>query len=478
MVIPSRKTSFKDESILVLVLYVFLLAIGIFLCLNIVQTHEEKTDIKLLQNTTKVIGNNFSALIDRDRRHLSSLANILSHYDAYSSVQVLNVLSSPSDSNLISEICILLPNDVVVRQDGQLVNVRGILSYEEESAQGWHITPRTISFFQDYDAVVRHYVPIIKDGKTVAMLYAVINLDHLNSTLADKLLLDDKSQLYVFDGKSGDMLLDTGHQNLQNISILNSLSPDKGESLDVFFNNIKEGKSGNYVFISKRANERFFFHYRPLGVNQWFIAMSRPESEVFVDAIYIRKVLLFFVIFVSVITSAYLFFSYRQWKKNLKLIVEISSIDPTTKLYNRNRLVKDSRFMEANATCPPLVVYVDVNGLHEVNNTQGHKAGDKMLRCVAIALEHNFRKDRIYRIGGDEFFVICRDVYEDSLASKIKKTREELRVHNYEVAVGFAYREDLSNLGEMMSAADASMLEDKRLFYKIKNNDRRMSRNT
>lgn len=88
MVIPSRKTSFKDESILVLVLYVFLLAIGIFLCLNIVQTHEEKTDIKLFQNTTKVIGNNFSVLIDRDRRHLSSLANILSHYDAYSSVQV------------------------------------------------------------------------------------------------------------------------------------------------------------------------------------------------------------------------------------------------------------------------------------------------------------------------------------------------------------------------------------------------------
>ena len=52
------------------------------------------------------------------------------------------------------------------------------------------------------------------------------------------------------------------------------------------------------------------------------------------------------------------------------------------------------------------VVYIDVVGLHEINNHLGHKAGDGMLCAVAGAMQRMFPLADTYRIGGDEFVVL------------------------------------------------------------------------
>lgn len=444
--------------------------------MNIVQDHEEKTDIRILQNSTRIIGNNLSVLMHRDRQYLLSLASILSNYDSYADNRVLSILSSYKDSNLLTEICILLPGDTLIRQDGRLMNVRGILSFDDESAQGIHVTKKTLSFMQEYNFVVRNFVPVIKDGKTVAMLYAIINLEALNQSIPTNLLLDTKTDMYVFDPKNGDLIVDTWHKSLRNINMLYYRAPASGQNLEDVFNNIKEKKGGEYVFFSTKTLKRVYFHYEPLGVNDWYIAMSRPEKEVFGDAIYISHVLYKFAAFASFITAIYILFCFYSWKKNVNFIMELGSIDTTTKLYNRNRLSKDTREITTNENCPPLVVYVDVNGLHEVNNTQGHKAGDKMLRHVAKTLSNAFSSDKLYRIGGDEFFIICTSAYEGQLQSMIEKIKNELRIYHYEIAVGTSYKEQFNSVDEMMSASDESMLADKRAFYKGRN-DRRKCRN-
>lgn len=52
-----------------------------------------------------------------------------------------------------------------------------------------------------------------------------------------------------------------------------------------------------------------------------------------------------------------------------------------------------------------ICVYIDANGLHELNNERGHEAGDLMLRFVAESLMEQFPKGSLYRVGGDEFVV-------------------------------------------------------------------------
>ena len=214
-----------------------------------------------------------------------------------------------------------MPGDTLIRQDGRLMNVRGILSFDDESAQGIHVTKKTLSFMQEYNFVVRNFVPVIKDGKTVAMLYAIINLEALNQSIPTNLLLDTKTDMYVFDPKNGDLIVDTWHKSLRNINMLYYRAPASGQNLEDVFNNIKEKKGGEYVFFSTKTLKRVYFHYEPLGVNDWYIAMSRPEKEVFGDAIYISHVLYKFAAFASFITAIYILFCFYSWKKNVNLIM-------------------------------------------------------------------------------------------------------------------------------------------------------------
>ena len=55
------------------------------------------------------------------------------------------------------------------------------------------------------------------------------------------------------------------------------------------------------------------------------------------------------------------------------------------------------------------VIYIDVNGLHELNNRLGHAAGDEMLRFVAKACVERFPKADVFRLGGDEFLIISEN---------------------------------------------------------------------
>jgi diguanylate cyclase (GGDEF)-like protein/PAS domain S-box-containing protein len=56
---------------------------------------------------------------------------------------------------------------------------------------------------------------------------------------------------------------------------------------------------------------------------------------------------------------------------------------------------------------PPAVLYIDVDGLREVNNTFGHGAGDELLRTVADRLRETLRADDLLaRVGGDEFVAV------------------------------------------------------------------------
>ena len=60
---------------------------------------------------------------------------------------------------------------------------------------------------------------------------------------------------------------------------------------------------------------------------------------------------------------------------------------------------------EQRTISPAICVYIDANGLHELNNERGHEAGDLMLRFVAESLMEQFPKGSLCRVGGDEFVV-------------------------------------------------------------------------
>ena len=50
-----------------------------------------------------------------------------------------------------------------------------------------------------------------------------------------------------------------------------------------------------------------------------------------------------------------------------------------------------------------------MNGLKQVNDTQGHEAGDKYICDTADILKECFGEEYVYRLGGDEFAIVCLD---------------------------------------------------------------------
>lgn len=147
-------------------------------------------------------------------------------------------------------------------------------------------------------------------------------------------------------------------------------------------------------------------------------------------------------------------------------LAHLSFHDTLTSFYNRNRYIKDSEALQ-NSHIPVGVVYLDVNGLKDVNDKRGHSYGDRLLMEAAKRLREVFYDADLYRIGGDEFVVICRYVEEQAFNERLQELKRRFREDNdCRAAIGSQWCAQLADMNEITSQADALMYEDKKEFYR------------
>jgi len=72
-----------------------------------------------------------------------------------------------------------------------------------------------------------------------------------------------------------------------------------------------------------------------------------------------------------------------------------------------------------NNNCTITYTYLDLNGLHYINNTYGHDIGDKYITTLTSILKSKFKESNIYRIGGDEFCIINKNDTKSDTDSKL-----------------------------------------------------------
>lgn len=88
----------------------------------------------------------------------------------------------------------------------------------------------------------------------------------------------------------------------------------------------------------------------------------------------------------------------------LKHARTLASTDPLTGLLNRKGFVE--AVDNQDLTGGGVVIFIDLDGFKEVNDTRGHAEGDRVLRAVADIIRTQFRNaDIVSRFGGDEFMV-------------------------------------------------------------------------
>ena len=152
--------------------------------------------------------------------------------------------------------------------------------------------------------------------------------------------------------------------------------------------------------------------------------------------------------------------------------------DPLTELANRSLFtdtVNDAVARMARTERPIAVLFIDLDGFKQVNDTHGHASGDELLRVLADRLRQLIRKrDLAARIGGDEFAVLLNGMRlpEDAeiVANRVVAAlRAPLLLGHGEVAiggsVGVAVVDDVNDApkaDELLRRADMAMYLAKR----------------
>lgn len=159
-------------------------------------------------------------------------------------------------------------------------------------------------------------------------------------------------------------------------------------------------------------------------------------------------------------------------EKEKTKLKNLSYVDSLTYAQNRNHFneyIEQNRNKELHSLG---VIYLDLNGLKEINDKMGLIAGDTLIISASYALQEIFL-DNSYRVGGDEFVVIEQDVSELLFFDQYAKLLKRMKELEISVATGCVWKETCPNLSETLQEADQKMYEDKKRYYSLAENDRR-----
>ena len=164
------------------VVLVLLVSLAGFLVTERVNRQEEQASFDRLAEEADKMARSIEAMVDSDREKLTLLARLLAmgvgeREDFLALYQ--------GTGTFFSRLEVLLPGDQVVTAGGLWTSAAGKLSFRQEAALGAHISDRELDLDGE-GQVVRHYVPVVRQGETVAMLCGVIELGSLVQELPYK----------------------------------------------------------------------------------------------------------------------------------------------------------------------------------------------------------------------------------------------------------------------------------------------------
>ena len=585
-----------------------------------VQKATEQQCYDTLRKTTENLGKEIKNNTCNNQEQLEIIADVIASRGNIDFDQTKHILKSYMTRGEISHLEVLLPDNRVITCDGNYVDASGTLSYAEEVEKGEYVsTNATVDISYGDKKVLKSAVPIFQKGETIGILYGITEVNSLPLYyVADS--YGENASIYLIDGDSGDFIMDTWHLSLGNIADW-SKHKVKGQKTSEIDTDIKSGKSGYLAGYSERVKENMYLYYTPVGINNWSVMLSIPESTVmkiakqtehamygmaiitvailvayFVWLLALRKkdierveymlevekslfdahkhtenientlgtvadymkaeTAFFTKVKNGIIDEAYCWsnkddfdinaaenkpvkvvipgfngdgtsmkfgkklynlrdcglpYDYyidsyivtsvydvkkrfvgalgvvnmdKVWKNadyienvagtfslavnnisSYQSLREMGIIDSLTGLLNRNCFERTIENLDKNEYRNVACVYIDANGLHNINNRFGHEAGDNMLKAIAQALQSKFGSDKTYRIGGDEFVAFTFGDSEKQIEENIESIKNDIEKQGYSISYGVSFSEVSTNAERFIKQAERNMLDNKYSYY-------------
>lgn len=168
----------------------------------------------------------------------------------------------------------------------------------------------------------------------------------------------------------------------------------------------------------------------------------------------------------------------KELEESKEKLKHLADTDSMTDLYNRRFLYEISKkliYLSRREKQPLSLIMFDIDNFKSINDTYGHKVGDKVIIEFARQLKEHRRSDVISRVGGEEFVIILPNTTKEqafALADKIREEREKNPFNINQLSLFFtisggvdSLEEKDTNIEEVISRADTAL-------YKAKNKGR------
>ncbi len=180
----------------------------------------------------------------------------------------------------------------------------------------------------------------------------------------------------------------------------------------------------------------------------------------------------------ALIFAAALLFQFRRLskarleeeKENSRSFRNMANTDSMTGVRNKHAYSENeaviNRKIQSGEIQKLAVVVCDINGLKLVNDTQGHAAGDQLIKDACQMICEQFTHGTVFRIGGDEFVIILQgkgyDTMNEEIAEMNRKVEANISRKAVVVSIGYAVLgETDQQLRDVFERADQMMYERK-----------------
>ena len=167
--------------------------------------------------------------------------------------------------------------------------------------------------------------------------------------------------------------------------------------------------------------------------------------------------------------------SARSLNERFSKEEEASRTDTLTGLHNRRgffEIAERAIIRSYRSRSPLSIVLIDMDNLKQINDTEGHKAGDIALKALASALRSCLRaQDEVARWGGDEFILLLPDTNLSGaikVGEKVLRTVSNLSIKygdsqiNINISIGVAQHSQEQSLDQTIAEADEALYKAKR----------------
>ena len=147
-------------------------------------------------------------------------------------------------------------------------------------------------------------------------------------------------------------------------------------------------------------------------------------------------------------------------------LYRMSYSDMMTKTLNRAAFIRDMKKLAEGNDLNTGILYADVNGLKYTNDNKGHEAGDNLIESAVSLIKKYFsrKKDKLYRIGGDEFVVISSDISEKEFQTVVANLKDILK-SKWILSCGGAWFQRITDIDQATKDAEKSMYRNKADYY-------------